>query len=373
MKRFIFSVLIISCVLILVSCSDFEGATDEENIIKQESVEGELTVHYIDAGQADATLFEWKEDDRQYTMLYDTGDWNKTDVIDYLHEREVDEIDVIIISHPHADHIGQLKNILETFTVHEVWMPGTESNSQTFEDAITAILDNDDINYEEPRAGDNYNIGHLAIEIIHPETIINKPNEDSISFIATFNEIKFAFTGDAGVNEEQQMIERMENIQANFLHLGHHGSNTSTSLEFLRAVNPDYAIYSAGESNSYNHPHEEVIQRLTDENIPYFGTDINGTITIQTDGEDYEIFSKADDAENDSSHQETNNNAAKNCIDINNASTEELEKIIHVGPGRAEHIIKNRPYEDLAELNVINGLSDARVSEIIDEGIACLQ
>src|SRR5690625_1998749 len=168
MRKLLLSFLLVTLLVSLTSCNAVGEAVENNDNRKEEKVtipKGHLLVHYIDVGQADATLFEWSDDESSYTFLYDTGDWNKTDVMTYLEEQKIEEIDVIMISHPHADHIGQLKSILENFSVKEVWMPGTENSSQTFQEAVAAVLNDDSIGYDEPRAGDIFDIGDLTLEI----------------------------------------------------------------------------------------------------------------------------------------------------------------------------------------------------------------
>ena len=127
----------------------------------------ELKVHYIDVGQADATLFQFTYDDKPFTILYDAGDWNKNDVVHYLTTQDITFIDLIIISHPHADHTGQLAEIINTFGAGEVWLSGNTSTSQTFQQGLEAVLASD-ADYYEPRAGDEFDIGPLKIDVLHP-------------------------------------------------------------------------------------------------------------------------------------------------------------------------------------------------------------
>src|SRR5699024_10293203 len=152
----------------------------------------------------------------------------------------------------------------------------------------------------------------------------------------------------------------------------HHGSDTSSHPEFLEAVNPEIAIYSAGEDNQYGHPHDEVISRIQNMGISLYGTDIHGTIIVKTDGVEYTVLTKEDGtistgntkrhSENQkqpSPNQEVATNA--NCVDINHATVEELQQIIHIGPSRAEDIISMRPFESVDRLISINGIGKGRM------------
>src|SRR5699024_10421932 len=135
--------------------------------------------------------------------------WNRTDVVNYLHEEDVSSIDLIIISHPHADHIGQLAQIMDEFSVEEVWFSGNTASSGTYQKAAEAVLDSD-ADYYEPRAGETFDIGSLEIDVLHPSTLTGALNEDSISVKMTYGDIAFLFTGDAYQQEELQMVERTD-------------------------------------------------------------------------------------------------------------------------------------------------------------------
>lgn len=360
--------------------------TDENESESQSDLLNELKVHYIDVGQADATLFQFTYDHKPFTILYDAGDWNKNDVVDYLTNQNITFIDLIIISHPHADHTGQLAKVVNTFGVGEVWLSGNTSTSQTFQDGLEAVLATD-ADYYEPRAGDEFEIGPLKIDVLHPSNISGKLNEESISLLFTYGDMKFVFTGDAGKKEEIEMIDRGIDMKADILSLGHHGSDTSTDQAFIHAVDPEIAIYSAGTGNSYGHPHPEVVSRVQDAGITLYGTDVHGTILVTTDGSEYTITTKengtmspestesTDRKENvDEKKQPEKDTAGTNhCLDINQASLEEVQQIIHIGPERAQSLMKLRPFDSVDDLDQIKGIGPASIVDIKDEGLACVQ
>lgn len=362
-------------------------ATNETETDDNKNIDlNEMKVHYIDAGQADATLFQYRDEDRSYNILYDAGDWNRHDVIDYLAKMDIPYIDLIIISHPHADHIGQLATIMNDYDVGEVWMSGNESSSQTFQQALEAILDSD-ASYEEPRPGNSASFGPLTLDVLHPETVTGKENEESLSILFTYGNSKFLFTGDAYKADEKEMMKRMPDLHADILQLGHHGSNTSSDESFIKTVDPDVAIYSAGAQNSYGHPSPEVINLLDKLNITVYGTDVHGTIIVTSDGQDYSIDTTQegtihthDDSKNESkkkqekdtpSSSHSEKEATGDCVDINTANETELQKIIHIGPARAEDVVNNRPYQSVDDLQSIKGIGPSRMADIKDEDIAC--
>lgn len=325
----------------------------------------ELAVHYIDVGQANATLFEFASDDEEYAILYDTGDWTSTDVVDYLTDKEIQELDLVIASHPDADHIGQLDKVLEQFEVGEVWMSGNTTSSDVFIRSLEAIQ-KFEVGYYEPRAGEQFDIGPLSMEILHPSVLTSDTNADSISMFVSYGEVDFLFTGDAGKKQEMEMVNSGMNLDAEILALGHHGSDTSSAPAFIDAVSPEVAIYSAGAGNSYGHPQTSVVSLIQEKGIALYGTDQNGTIIVRTDGESYHIETVRDE----SKMQKDTENSLAGKIDLNTASYEELLEIAHIGPERAEDIISLRPLEKIEDLQKVNGIGPSRLEDIITEGKA---
>ncbi|MFC3041770.1 MBL fold metallo-hydrolase [Virgibacillus xinjiangensis] len=361
----------------------------DENTKSNGKALSDLKVHFIDAGQADATLFQFQDGEEKYTILYDTGDWRGNDVVHYLSSQGVAEIDVLAISHPDADHIGQMEEIVGTYDVGEVWMTGNESTSDTFQGAMEAVLASD-AGYEEPRAGDEYAVGPMEIDVLYPASITGNSNEESLSLKFTYGDMEFLFTGDAEKDGEQYMMNSGTSVEADILQLGHHGSDTSSDPSFIDAVDPEVAVYSAGEGNSYGHPSPEVVSLIQDRNSDLYGTDIHGTIVITTDGQEYRIATRedgtispesTDDAEPSSSEDtekakdvaESGNgqDATDGCVNINEASKEAVQEIIHIGPERADELIELRPYQSVDGLDKINGIGPARVDDIKEEGKAC--
>ena len=140
-------------------------------------------------------------------------------------------------------------------------MSGDTHRSKTFERVLDAILDSG-VDYNEPRAGETYKIGSSVIEVLNPNTLTGDFHVGSLAVRIVYGEIGFMFTGDVETPVERQIIDRGYNLKAQIIQLGHHGSRTSNSRDFLDKVKPEVAIYSAGKDNSYGHPHDEIIQRL---------------------------------------------------------------------------------------------------------------
>lgn len=342
-----------------------------------------LEVHYIDVGQADATLFTFGD----RAILYDTGDWTRNDTVEYLKAKNITKLDLVIISHPHADHIGQLSEVMKEFDVDEVWMTGHEHTSQVATNALQAVLDSN-ANYLEPRTGETFKVGDMKLAVTHPETVTDQLNEESLSVLFTYGDVKFMFTGDADQAAESAMLNRHPSLKADILQLGHHGSSTSTSNQFLTKLEPKVAIYSAGKGNSYGHPNQDVIERVKNNGITLYGTDVNGTIVVSSDGVSYTIKTNKDGTVSPKSTKSsqpkkqpkkqeeksiTKKDAATNdnCININKASKADVQQIKHIGPERADDLINQRPYSSVNELTKINGIGPARIEDIKEQGLAC--
>lgn len=373
-----------------------ENDANKEESIKEEVRNGKvqsevlsaLKVHFIDVGQADSTLIEYSDGGEDYKILIDAGNWNRTNVVDYLRAQNVSEIDLAIGTHPDADHIGQMDKVINQFDVGEVWLSGNTSTSRIFQMLLQAI-DQQNVDYYEPRMGEEFEIGTLQIDVLYPKTISENDNEESISLKVTYGDVSFVFTGDAARNDELKMLQSGFDLDADILHLGHHGSNTSTHPSFLQSVSPSVAIYSAGMNNSYGHPHEEIVNLVKNSGAKLYGTDVHGTIIISTDGKDYSVTTKKSGTvtpgssstadkkvENPPAQQKEPNKKhepAKNaCININTASLQELQEIVHIGPARAQELIDLRPFNSVDDLTRIKGIGKARLDDIKAQGRACV-
>ncbi|SDL88332.1 MBL fold metallo-hydrolase [Sediminibacillus halophilus] len=365
--------------------TDTEQENSEKEAVAEETDTGsgslpEMQVHFIDVGQADATLFSFGS----YKILLDAGDWDNHDVVDYLHSQGISQIDIAIGTHPDADHIGQLDKVINQFEVGEVWMSGNTSTSDTYQRVMEAI-DSNQAGYEEPRLGDRYDVGDLQVEVLYPASISGETNQESLAFKMSYGDIDFIFTGDAEKAQEQEMIDSAINLDAEILQLGHHGSDTSTSQTFLEAVSPELAIYSADADNQYGHPHEEVIDRVRNVGAELYGTDAHGTIMVTTDGKSYQVTThengeikagqsnqQEQTVEKETESTEAGQDTKGQCIDINSAGSEQLQGIIHIGAERAKDVIDLRPFQSIDELTKVSGIGPSRLNDIKGQGIACI-
>lgn len=241
-----------------------------------------LEVNFIDVGQGDSELIRTPDNK---TMLIDAGTNASTNsLISYLKSQKVKTINYLILSHPHEDHIGGADAVIKDFNVITVYMPKVTTTTKTFEDVLLAMKSKG-VKASQPAQGTSFNLGEANCTVLGP---INADQDDlntySIVIKLTYGKTSFLFTGDAQVSNEEDMISEGFDLTATVLKVGHHGSNTSTSQQFLDATNPKYAVISCGVGNDYGHPHQETIEKLQDAKISVYRTDESGTIVATSDG-----------------------------------------------------------------------------------------
>lgn len=248
-----------------------------------------LTVHYIDVGQGDSILVACGGE----YMLIDAGETDSEDtVIHYLSNLNIDEIDLVVATHAHSDHIGEMDDVLNAIPAVEVWYPDYRHGTKT-ETNFLAAVDNCSATLRQPALGETYDLGGATVTVLGPVTDgYEDPNDMSIILLVQFGDDRFIFTGDLEKEDgaETDLVEYWEAIDANMLKadvlkVGHHGSSTSTSYRFLRAVAPSYAVISVGEGNEYGHPKQEILEILGQAEVYVYRTDLMGTIVAVSDGE----------------------------------------------------------------------------------------
>ncbi len=249
-----------------------------------------LVAHVLDVGQGSALLLLHPE----VTVLVDTGRHDRSDVVPALRARGVTAIDLLVVTHPHADHIGQFDDVMAAFPVAEVWWNGSTATSATFGRAVAA-LESSTAHYEEPRAPAAASVGPLTVDVVNPwpGADLRELNDASLALRFTYGAVSLLVTGDAEETAERRMAAQAPQLlRSDVLVVGHHGSRTSSIPSFLDAVAPTLAVWSAGVGNSYGHPHAEVIGALGGRGITVLGTASHGTVTITTDGAGLEVRSE---------------------------------------------------------------------------------
>lgn len=244
-----------------------------------------FSVSFIDVGQGDATLITVAGE----RMLIDGGR-STTLVSQRLQALGVTGVDVIVATHPDADHVAGLTNVLATYAVERIYVNGNASSTQTYAGFLAAAAAEPGATLTTASRGISIPLGGLSLDVLHPGTLSGDTNEDSIVIRLTCGTVSVLLTGDAEAASEGAMSAAGVLTDVDVLRVGHHGSRTSSSAAFLAAVRPEVAIISAGRTNQYGHPHPEVIERLTAAGATILRTDTtdaDDTLTMTSDCQTY--------------------------------------------------------------------------------------
>jgi len=248
---------------------------DDNQIVDTSNFE----IYYFDVGQADSIFIK----NNDYTMLIDAG--NNEDgnhLVNYLkNDIKLSNIDVVIGTHPHEDHIGGLDDVINGFDVGKIYLPDAISTSKTFEDLIDSI-EKKSYKINVPIEDEVFELGDMNFKVLYSGSDESDLNNTSIVLKMNFGNTSYLFTGDATSKTEKKLLDK--DIKADVLKVGHHGSSYSTSDTFLNKVNPKYAVIQVGDNNSYNHPTKETLDKLNKNGIKIYRTDIDGTIKLVSDG-----------------------------------------------------------------------------------------
>lgn len=249
-------------------------------------LEGDLLVHFLDVGQADCTLLQTPEQN----ILIDAGDLGGgAAIVDYLKGNGVKRLDMVIATHPHADHIGGMTEVIEAFDIGRVlFSPLPDSlipTTKTYENLLDTIAKKG-LKISRAKPDTAYDLGGGAtMTILAPLAEYDDLNDTSISCRVAFGETSFLFTGDAEKISENDMVRRYgADLSSSVLKLGHHGSDTSSQEKWLNLVNPKMAIACVGYDNKYGHPDPTVLRRLSNRGTTLYRTDRNGAVVIASDG-----------------------------------------------------------------------------------------
>lgn len=273
-----FIFFIIVCFFNAVYFYNSENNKILDSFLKSEN----LVISFIDVGQGESILIEAPTGEK---MLIDAGGTKEDAAYNYIKDRGIDSLDIVIITHPHTDHISEISNIISNIKVGRIYMPKVQHNTKIFEKMIDTIIEKN-ILVLEAKSGEHIDFSKdITCFTIAPNSDnYNELNNWSYVIHLTYKSNKFLFTGDAEAISEKEIIESKFNIRSDVLKVGHHGSNSSTSQEFLEAVNPSHAVISAGKNNLYGHPNESVLKRLYNIGAKVHLTSNDGTIVLISDG-----------------------------------------------------------------------------------------
>lgn len=249
-----------------------------------------LSVEFVNVGQGDCTFISCNG----RNMLIDSGEGEYHQLVgDFLRKRNVTHFDYVLLSHPHSDHAGGMKKIIENYSIGTFLLPDVKGMNMEKDDPyfdMLSQLEEKGVYGKTVTAGEIYRLSDAEIEILGPLRTDDEENETSVICMLKYGESKFLFTGDAPVSEELDLIESGADLDCDVLKVSHHGSNDATSDEFLDCARPEYAVISVAEYNEYRHPHGKTLKKLLRRDISVYRTDKNGTVRFRIPHKNSEIM-----------------------------------------------------------------------------------
>ena len=293
-KRFITTVISI-IVFAFLACTGYYFTTDTNTLETGKNLQTDdtIVVNYLDVGQGDSEFIQLPDGK---CMLIDASTSDCSDkIIDFISSLGYSKIDYLVATHPHADHIGGMRAVVQHFDIGEIYMPKASSNSKTYENLLLAIAEKG-LSINTAKAGtvaiqDN----DLVAEFLAPvQASYDDLNNYSAVLRLQYGNNVFLFMGDAEDVSENEILKNASKnkLKEDALKVGHHGSKTSSTFEFVSAVSPKVAVIEVGKDNSYNHPNQKVLDRFSEIGSKVLRTDINGNIAVVSDKADITIYSE---------------------------------------------------------------------------------
>ncbi len=255
----------------------------------------ELSISFIDVGQGDSILIEASNGQK---VLIDGGGKRSSIgqgdkigsriVVPFLHNRGINKLDLVVLTHPHDDHLGGLVSVLKEIKTDEVIDSGFAYDSPAYENFLELIKKNK-IKYRTVKAGDVISIDGAKGHVLNPPELPfrgteSDANNNSVVIRLVYGSTSFMLTGDAAFEAEREMLDRDFFLKSDVLKIGHHGSATSTSDEFLDAVAPKTAVICVGKGNKFGHPRPKILEKLKQRGIRVYRTDEDGSVSMTSDG-----------------------------------------------------------------------------------------
>lgn len=276
-----------------------DGVSSEDESSSAQEVDGIMLVHMIDCGQADSFLFE---QDGKYGLIDCGTRGTGKDVVKYLQEQGVEKLEFVVGTHPHDDHMGGMYDVLNSFQCKVVYMPKIEVGMITtnWYMQLTQKISQDKIKVVNPKTNDTFKLGKAIFKVVGqltPDEAGKNLNNYSTVIKVSFGTMDILMTGDAETEVENKILEdsSTNDLQCEILKLGHHGSNTSTSDKFLKAVNPEYGLISCEVGNKYEHPSTETVVKLKKSKVKVYRTDESGNVVLTVSNEDVNFDKKKGD------------------------------------------------------------------------------
>jgi|WetSurMetagenome_2_1015567.scaffolds.fasta_scaffold09230_6 competence protein ComEC len=289
MKKFVMiTIPLILCIILTFSCC----CTNSHKVIapvSNSNLTGNLTITYIDVGQGDSELIISPSGK---TMLIDAGESEQSSkIVSVMKKQSVVSFNDVVMTHPHSDHIGGIFYIISNYPVYQIIDSGYPHTTKTYAN-ILDLIDKRNISYRVVRNGDVLDFDpNVKVEVSNPQnTWFENINDNSVVLKITYGDVSFLLPGDAEGDAEKVYATQLDHID--ILKVGHHGSKTSTSDYLLNKIYPDVSIISVGKDNSYGHPSIITLNKLAKSHSEIYRTDVNGDITITTDGNTYSVVTE---------------------------------------------------------------------------------
>lgn len=274
--------------IILVSGYFYTTYFDNKNITKDVTTNvkqtinestSNLKIYFVDVGQADCILIN---DNNEYSLIDAGNNEDGEKLVKYFKDLGITKFKYVFGTHAHEDHIGGMDNIIENFQIEHFYMPDAITTTRTFEEVLDA-LEVKNIAFETPKEDENLTFSDTDFKVLHVGKDKKDLNDTSIVLKLTYKNTSYLFMGDATSSVEKDILDK--DIKSDVLKVGHHGSQYSSTISFLKKVSPKYAIIEVGKNNSYNHPKEVTLKKLEDLGTKIYRTDEDGTIILTSDGE----------------------------------------------------------------------------------------
>lgn len=298
----------------------FAPITDKQ---PEQSIEGGVKVHFIDVGQGASQLIIGPTGK---TILIDAGNNDKEGlIVAYLKKENIKRIDILIGTHPDADHIGGLDAVIDHFEIGSMYMPKIQSNTKTFEDVLVSVK-NKGLKVSTAKAGVKLNWeADAEVSMVAPVEAYDDTNNMSAVVHLSYKDVSFLLTGDAEALSEQDMLKSKADLKSDILLVGHHGSESSTSKPFLDAVQPSYAVIQVGPNN-YGHPTPGVLNRLNDKGVNIYRNDKDGNVIFATDGKKISVTLSSASPQGTNNRQQNSGTVYNSCKEAKAAGKAPLYK-----------------------------------------------